>query len=281
MSGMRIIQAGGRQCAAGPWSWVGAAVAVCAVTAGSLGATEPGGSPGSAAGSTTGAAVGPAGVAPATPTGAPASPSLDELLGITPAGTATPGRTDPLREDLDQRLRDAPSADAAGQFAEAVALMRRVATRLEGSGERGPDTSIDTQRMQEDIIRKLDSLISQARRQQQQQQQQQSSQDQQRQAQSRQQQQQQQMQQQANQQQRQSSQAQASDARAQDSDQNRQLPGAQAPVQRPQLDAARAAWGALPERVRDMLLQGSGEKFSPTYQQLTEEYYRRLAEQRR
>ncbi len=161
--------------------------------------------------------------------------------------------------------------------------MRRVATRLEGAGEHGPDTSIDTQRMQEDIIRKLDSLISQARRQQQQQQQQQqqSSQDQQRQAQSRQQQQQQQMQQQANQQQRQSSQAQDAEARAQDSDQNRQLPGGQAPVQRPQLDAARAAWGALPERVRDMLLQGSGEKFSPTYQQLTEEYYRRLAEQRR
>ncbi len=49
---------------------------------------------------------------------------------------------------------------------------------------------------------------------------------------------------------------------------------------RPGLDAARAAWGSLPERLRDMLLQGSGEKFSTTYERLTEEYYRRLAERK-
>ena len=44
-------------------------------------------------------------------------------------------------------------------------------------------------------------------------------------------------------------------------------------------DEARSEWGALPERVRDMLLQGREEKFSSLYEQLTREYYRRLAEE--
>ena len=38
-------------------------------------------------------------------------------------------------------------------------------------------------------------------------------------------------------------------------------------------------WGALPERVRDMLLQGRRERFSSLYERLTRAYYRRLAEE--
>ena len=45
------------------------------------------------------------------------------------------------------------------------------------------------------------------------------------------------------------------------------------------LEEERTEWGNLPERVRDMLLQGSKEKFSSLYKQLTREYYRRLAEE--
>ena len=35
----------------------------------------------------------------------------------------------------------------------------------------------------------------------------------------------------------------------------------------------------LPERIREMLLQGKQETFSSLYEQLTQEYYRRLAEE--
>lgn len=40
-----------------------------------------------------------------------------------------------------------------------------------------------------------------------------------------------------------------------------------------------AEWGNLPQRVRDLLLQGRAEQFSSLYEQLTREYYRRLAEE--
>jgi hypothetical protein len=45
------------------------------------------------------------------------------------------------------------------------------------------------------------------------------------------------------------------------------------------IDETRSEWGNLPQRVRDMLLQGRQEKFSSLYEQLTREYYRRLADE--
>ena len=45
------------------------------------------------------------------------------------------------------------------------------------------------------------------------------------------------------------------------------------------MDETRSEWGNLPQRVRDMLLQGRREKFSNLYDQLTAEYYKRLAEE--
>jgi hypothetical protein len=45
------------------------------------------------------------------------------------------------------------------------------------------------------------------------------------------------------------------------------------------LHQRRIEWGNLPPRLRDELLQGSGERFSPVYQDMTEAYYRRLAEE--
>jgi hypothetical protein len=44
-------------------------------------------------------------------------------------------------------------------------------------------------------------------------------------------------------------------------------------------EESRTEWGGLPQRVRDMLLQGRGEKFSSLYEQMTREYYRKLAEE--
>ena len=47
------------------------------------------------------------------------------------------------------------------------------------------------------------------------------------------------------------------------------------------LEASRAAWGALPARTRDALLQGSSDSFSSLYRHLTEDFYRRIAEDAR
>lgn len=40
----------------------------------------------------------------------------------------------------------------------------------------------------------------------------------------------------------------------------------------------RVEWGNLPPRLRDQLLEGAAERFSPVYRSLTEQYYQRLAE---
>ena len=57
------------------------------------------------------------------------------------------------------------------------------------------------------------------------------------------------------------------------------LPGRRNGALNPALDAARAAWGNLPDRVREMLVQGTNDRFSDIYKKQTEEYYRKLAEQ--
>jgi hypothetical protein len=228
----------------------------------------------------------PAPTQPPTTAPAPAKPkSLDELLGIKPktapakdaGGAAKSDQPAPAAdrgaEDLDASLRDATIED---NFESAVDLMGRSALRLNKSG----DSGLDTQRLQQDAIKKLDALISQFQKQrdnspnssssspgqqssagQQQQQQQQGSQG------------------------EQTRQGTAQGQRAQrdrssDSNENADAPARRDAVLRPGLEAAKAAWGALPERLRDLLLQGSGEKFSQSYEQLTEEYYKRLAEQK-
>jgi hypothetical protein len=43
-----------------------------------------------------------------------------------------------------------------------------------------------------------------------------------------------------------------------------------------QLDESRRGWGSLPERDRDAVIQGSGEKFLERYREMIERYYRAL-----
>jgi len=45
------------------------------------------------------------------------------------------------------------------------------------------------------------------------------------------------------------------------------------------LESLRSEWGGLPPRLRDELSEGLSERFSPVYRDLTEAYYRRLAEE--
>jgi hypothetical protein len=45
------------------------------------------------------------------------------------------------------------------------------------------------------------------------------------------------------------------------------------------LDESRVEWGRLPERVRELILQGRRDRVSTLYERITREYYRRLAEE--
>lgn len=184
--------------------------------------------------------------------------SLDELLGLAPPGSPTDDTVrmlpDPLRAELERALSEEEAAQA---FEQAAALMDQTASRLTEMG----DTGLATQRLQEDIIRKLDAVIAAAQQNQQQQQQNQ------------QQQQQQQQPSQPQQQQQQSQTAQGENVEERDPPSGRDGP------LRPEIESARAAWGALPQRVRDSLMQGLSDRYSSLYERLTESYYRRLAEE--
>lgn len=195
-------------------------------------------------------------------------PSLDELLGTAPATPTRAGPqagqapgTDPKPGDADApELDRALSGDELGElFEQAVTLMGDASQRL----NTGKDAGLPTQRVQEDALRKLETLISQMQK----------------------------------------NQSSSSSPKPQPQNQQRQQPSQPRPGRpgqqpgpgenkgevnpparqdgalNPQLDSARAAWGSLPARVRDILLQGSSDRFSTRYQRLTEEYYRRLAEQ--
>lgn len=195
----------------------------------------------------------PNGQPPATP---PREPTLDELLGLPNA----PG--DDGAASHDAALKRALGAeDTSEPFEHAVALMQDVSSRL----SQNSDAGLETQRLQQDILTKLDALIDAAQQNQQNQKQRSRSRQQQDQQQS------QQMQQQS----QQAQQNQAQTNQAGDPSVPRQEGGL-----RPPPAGSAASWGNLPEHVRNALTQGRSDRFSSLYQQLTERYYRRLAEDR-
>lgn len=198
---------------------------------------------------------------------AEALPGLDELLGLPSSGkpadeegAALYEELDPSKVELDRKLT---AQEAADKLASAVQQMEETAFRM----ERVRDTGIVTQRLQEEIITKLDVLIKQAEQSSSSSSSSSSSQSQPSQMQP------------GDQQQSSQNQSQPSgDASQAGSNAAGGLPAFE---QNPgdQLDAARAAWGALPERVREKLLEGTSDYFSEYYRALTEAYYKRLAEE--
>jgi hypothetical protein len=201
-----------------------------------------------------------------TPRPAAPEPTLDELLGLPPAQPRKDGQAapiDPARAQLDDQLT---ATDRANDFRQAVNLMRQTASRLEAA----QDVGIDTQRLQQQTLDRLDKMIEQAERNRQEQKSRSSSQSRQ-----------QQQQQESAQRQQQSSQAQQQ-AQQQGQQQGTSAQGGAVPRQEGTLNQqppSTAAWGNLPDRVRDALLQGLSDRFSSRYKSLTEEYYKRLAEQ--
>lgn len=209
-------------------------------------------------------------------------PTLDELLDIRPP--AGPEVTTPDTErtpsdpalpdtDLEKTPDHSPQDDPEGQpqdlFDQTVMEMRDAADRL---GQRF-DAGIETQRVQESILDKLDQIIAQAKQQQSgggsggsggsdpsaQQQDVGSS---------------------------QNAGAQQDMAGVASSGMGGGGGGGGAGQVPPDASAGpmqthRSQWGNLPPRLRDELQQGFNEPFSSVYSELTGEYYRRLAQENR
>lgn len=217
---------------------------------------------------------------PATAPKKPAGKSLDDLLGLPkdlqppkegeqpddpqadPLAEPDPAALDKDRAELERKLTNAEIAD---RFRDAVRQMGESADRI----AKGNDIGLVTQRLQEEIIKKLDLIVQQSQNQSSSsssnsdQQQQGDKQDPGRQRQN--------QQQQGQQQQQAAGQG--------DNRSEGMPPGGQDPQFKARLDTARAAWGNLPERVREALLQGSSDQFSSLYEAMTEAYYRKLAEE--
>ncbi len=204
---------------------------------------------------------------PATPPAEPepqpksAPPSLDELLGLRDAAdNAAEQAARQNEQELQRRLSDVELGDA---FEVALEKMQTSADLLDV--ER--DSGLGTQRVQQDILVKLDELIDIAK--------------------------------QMSQKQKMSSGGGGpGEPRPQPGAEQRQQPGegtrtssgtqGGGAIDLPPgregdintiIEETDTEWGHLPERLREMLEQGRSSYISRLYRQLTEEYYKRLAEE--
>lgn len=193
--------------------------------------------------------------------------SLDELLGLEEEPGATSAAEAQAKKELERKLNDEEVIDA---FEQTVEKMGFAATLLDEQFDPG----LGTQRVQEDILAQLDTIINEVM--------------------------------QMNQSQQSSSSSSSSNSQnrkpqqPQNTPPSQQQPGQQNSNQRnqnpadaeegdppprqngdlnPLIDEGRTEWGSLPDRVRDMLQQGRRETYSSLYERLTQEYYRRLAEE--
>ncbi len=215
----------------------------------------------------------------AKPQAAPGAPdndaSLDDLLKLPGQPKPDPSkRPEPTRPDI-KKLPPMGDSEITDALVKAIAEMEEAASRL----SQRKDPGLETQRMQESVLRRLDQVIAAAQQRQQQQQQQQQGQGQ-------------QQQQQQQKQEDGSKQNQEQQAKGQQQKPGQKQPGSNEPNQGQvtkgtagdanaggPIEETRIEWGRLPQRVRSELDQGLGEKFSPLYKRLTEMYYRRLAEE--
>jgi hypothetical protein len=220
--------------------------------------------------------------------------SLDELLGIGGDDGAKAAK-ESARDRSSNLQRVLTEQEAKNTLEAAIQGMWRSGTLL---GERDFGTAV--QRVQEDVLARLDALISTAEQQQQQQQANSSSSS--SSSSSQQQQQQGQMgetgqrpgetaEQAAERRRREEAQRRAAresqqgqqgkDQRPQGGDGNNpgEMPEQVDPIEGGALSETDSEWGNLPPRTRDMVQQGVREKMSSVYRRWTEAYYRRIAEE--
>ena len=186
-----------------------------------------------------------------------ALPSLDDLLGLDEASRDTGAQEAAqrqAREELDRELAETAIHDAFGVALEKMSL---TADLLENE----LDSGLGTQRLQEEILRKLDELIDQAQKQPMS------------------------MSSQSQSQQQPSGSSQmpqprpaGQSARSNSSESSPGgPPGRQGGDINKVLEESGSEWGHLPPRIRDELQQGRSDRPSSLYRRLTEEYYERLA----
>ncbi|MDH3582779.1 MAG: hypothetical protein OER86_01035 [Phycisphaerae bacterium] len=199
-------------------------------------------------------------VAAATDKAETVGPSLDELLNLPQ--TPKPGTDKPAKQP-DNPLEGTEVEVPTGEvFEQAVAEMKQAAGRLGGQHDPG----LGTQRIQKSVIAKLDQMIDQLRKKQsksgsgqgQPQQQDTGS--------------------------AQNPSQQPGAAQQPTGTEPASAAGAPGSPQKPNLNdqplsEQLSEWGGLPPRLRDQLLQGLEDNFSQLYRDMTERYYRRLAEQ--
>lgn len=183
--------------------------------------------------------------------------SLDQLLNIP-----TPPKPAPAKPPAAPQQPE-PTTTSTDPFRAAVGEMNQAAGKLTAR-----DAGIDTQRLQEGAIKRLDQLIAQLSKQHRSKSQQNKP------------------QQQDNGSQSNAQQQQQSGPQDATGTQAATAPGGPRNPERARLkDQAMgeklAEWGNLPPRLRDQLLQGMEDRFSSLYRDMTEKYYRRLAEQQR
>jgi hypothetical protein len=190
-----------------------------------------------------------------------ALPDLDDLLDLPSTRDENKdGRPqlDPDQLELDRALN---AQTVSEMFQQAVQQMADAADLL----RKAHDTGLATQRVQEEIILKLNKLIEEAERQQSSSSSSSSSQ-------------QQQKQKQKSKQPAQPQQAQNQGNQGENKGERTPPAGQQANL-KGKIESLGAAWGALPTRLREALLQGAGDTYSSLYESMTEAYYRKLAEQ--
>ncbi|MFG0249741.1 MAG: hypothetical protein ACF8OB_12705 [Phycisphaeraceae bacterium JB051] len=206
-------------------------------------------------------------------------PSLDDLLDLDVPQT----QNKPTTEDKPIDPDTVTAQQGRNALERAVGRMEDVATRM--GDDR--DVSLSLQRQQEEIIKDLDQVIAAAKKQQQQQSSSSSSS-----SSSSQQQQQQNQQNDTKQNSQQRSDATKSNKQSKAASQQQQNQpsnnagdqaasmATQDPGNKAQpMESGKVEWGNLPPRLRDELMQGTQERFSPVYEKQTEAYYRRLAEE--
>jgi hypothetical protein len=208
--------------------------------------------------------------------------SLDELLGVPTASgdgstSADDAATRAQQKQLDRSLDEAGLDDLVQRALEG---MKSASQRLENQRDPG----LGTQRIQEDVVKTLNRLLEEAQKQQQQNKsgsssrskkssgKQQSSDP-----------------SESNGQQRGESQGQSEQRRGSRDGDPSQATDGQSGSEGSRENAAEAAlselaetrieWGQLPERIRELVLQGRRDRVSSLYERMTREYYRRLAEE--
>lgn len=209
---------------------------------------------------------------PAAPAKDDAPKSLDDLLGVPQSESSGASAEDAARREQEKRLeKSLNEASMSDLVQRAVEGMKTATERLSDA----KDAGLGTQRAQEDVVKTLDRLLAEAQRQQKKSSSssksssKRSSKDDPSE----------QNGQQQKQQQRRKQQGSQPSASNESNDDSRSGDRDDAVAETQELTESRIEWGRLPERVRELVLQGRRDRVSTIYERLTREYYRRLAEE--